>query len=498
MNLKLSFFCVIFLALITVSFAGQVYALEPVSQYNPDNVHNPDNPPEKRTWGTGESKSYLIPALDIVGFEASLNLFDRLVFPEKLKNGKKTYSTNFSTFWNHLTGGHWEIDHDPFEVNQVAHPYAGSVYQGFARSSGLGYWESFVYTFAGSFMWETAGENTNPSINDMVATGIGGNFLGEPLFRMANLVLEGGGGKPPLWREIGAAVISPPTGLNRLVFGDRFKPLFPSYDPDYFWRFRIGDNINSHGTQGIPENIASADFVMDYGLPGKEGYSYTRPFDNFNFDLSVIAQAGNEIEHVMARGLLIGDGYEAGKDLKGVWGLYGNYDYLAPYVFKASSTALSLGTDFRSSPSPGVALQGFVSGGAGYGAAGIDNHKEQRPRTYRYGTTVQGLVSLGLSLGDIAMVEGAAREYYVSELGGTSPHGTELIGRYSGVFTLRLYGNNGIGFRYLSSTRDGGDDNKPRVHQTVETYSLLYTYLSDRFFGAIKSHGNEPEPSLLP
>ena len=81
---------------------------------------------------------------------------------------------------------------------------------------------------------------------------------------------------------------------------------------------------------------------------------------------------------------------------------------------------------------------------------------------------------------------------------GQAPHGTELIGRYSGGLTLRIYGNNGIGFQYLSSTRDGGDDNKPRVHQTVETYSLLYTYLSDSFFGAIKSRGNEPEPSLLP
>ena len=243
--------------------------------------------PRIRPGASAKARAHLVPALEIAGFEASLNLFDRLVFPEKLRDGKKVYTTNFSTFWNNLTDGRWVIDHDPFEINQLGHPYMGTVYQGFARSSGLGFWESSVYTFAGSFMWETAGEKTNPSINDMVATGIGGNFLGEPLFRMANLLLEGGGGKPPLWRELGAAVISPPTGFNRLVFGDRFKPLFPSYDPDYFWRFRIGDDINSHGTKGRPrKDAASVDFAMDYGMPGKEGYSYTRPFDNFNFEFS--------------------------------------------------------------------------------------------------------------------------------------------------------------------------------------------------------------------
>jgi hypothetical protein len=485
MNLRSSFFSIIFAAIIMLSCAGQVHALEPVSPDSPDNLHNPDNPPDRRTWGVGESKSYIIPALEIPAFEASLNLFDRLTFSETLKNEKKPYNTNLKTFWNNLTDGRWVIDHDQFDINQIGHPYVGTIYQGLARSSGLGFWESSVYTFAGSFMWETAGETTTPSINDMVASGIGGNFLGEPLFRMANLILEGSGDRPPLWRELGAAVISPPTGFNRLVFGDRFKPVFPSYDPDYFWRFRVGDGINSHGERGgVPRDVASVDFAMSYGLPGKEGYSYSRPFDNFNFEFSV-GPHKYPVEQLLARGLLIGDGYEAGKDLKGVWGLYGSYDYIAPYTFKAANTALSLGTDFRSRLAPGIAMQGFISGGGGYGAAGIDTGKEQVHRTYRYGTTVQGLVSLGLSLGDIAIVEGAAREYYVSGLGGTSPHGTELIGRYSGGLTLRLYGNNGVGFQYLSSTRDGGDNNKPRVHQTVETYSLLYTYLSDRFFGAL-------------
>ena len=61
------------------------------------------------------------------------------------------------------------------------------MYHGFARSAGFNYWESAGYTFAGSALWEIVGETTQPSINDQVASGIGGTFLGEALFRMSNL-----------------------------------------------------------------------------------------------------------------------------------------------------------------------------------------------------------------------------------------------------------------------------------------------------------------------
>src|SRR5439155_262295 len=84
------------------------------------------------------------------------------------------------------------------------------------------------YTLLGSYIWETAGETTPPSLNDHVASGVGGTFVGEAMFRMASLLLEGGSETPGVWRELGAAVLSPGLGFNRLVFGERFKPVFPS------------------------------------------------------------------------------------------------------------------------------------------------------------------------------------------------------------------------------------------------------------------------------
>ena len=166
------------------------------------------------------SESYFIPALEIIGFDLALNRFnDRFTDP-------KSFDVTLSSIGRNLTRG-WVIDSDEFEINQFLHPYQGSVYHTAARSSGLGFWTSAVYTFAGSALWEIAGETTPPSKNDQIASGIGGVFFGEPLFRMASLTLERGNG-PSFWRGLGATLISPATGFNRFAFGSRFDPIFPS------------------------------------------------------------------------------------------------------------------------------------------------------------------------------------------------------------------------------------------------------------------------------
>ena len=221
------------------------------------------------------------------------------------------------------------------------------MYHGFARSAGFNYWESAGYTFAGSALWEIAGETTPPSINDQVASGIGGTFLGEALFRMSNLILEHGGGMPRFWRELAAAAVSPSTGFNRLVFGDRFGAVFSSKDAAYYSRLGIGYSHSVREEVGVTStkfqrNEAQVDFSIDYGLPGLKNYEYTRPFDYFNFQAT--ASSANGFENVLTRGLLVGKSYEVGPDYRGVWGLYGSYDYISPQTFRVSSTALSLGT----------------------------------------------------------------------------------------------------------------------------------------------------------
>lgn len=70
------------------------------------------------------------------------------------------------------------------------------------------------------------------------------------------------------------------------------------------------------------------------------------------------------MESLNTRGLLLGRAYASGDATRGVWGLFGNYDYISPQVFRVSSTALSLGTTWQSWLAPAVALQGTALAGA--------------------------------------------------------------------------------------------------------------------------------------
>ena len=131
-----------------------------------------------------------------------------------------------------------------------------------------------------------------------------------------------------------------------------------------------------------------------------------------------------------------------------------------------------------------VALQGTTLGGIGYAAAG-DIHAEG-DRNYRYGTTPQGLVAFRLILGNRAMVEMNAREYYISELNGSSPEGHELIGRANICFTVRVYGQHALGLQFSVTRRDSHTFAEENRHQTEAIVSLTYTFLGEKKFGAVE------------
>ena len=432
------------------------------------------------SWETGAGKSYFIPALETVGFAFLLNQFDRHFLNDP------AYESTWSSVKDNASHK-WVVDNDPFSVNQFGHPYQGTIYYGFARSAGLNYWEALGYTFAGSALWEIAGETTPPSKNDQIATGIGGTFLGEPLFRMSNLLLERADGTPSGWRELGAAVISPPTGFNRLAFGKRFDTVFPSRDPAYYSQLQIGGSYSAHltdqgVTQPIQHGVGNLTFAMAYGLPGKPGYAYTRPFDYFDFEFT--AATANVFESIMSRGLLIGTDYAIGSNYRGVWGLYGSYDYVSPQTFRISSTALSLGTTAQWWLSRKVALQGTALGGVGYGAAGTIHG--QGERDYHYGLTPQALIAMRMIFGERAALDLVGRDYFVSSLASTEQRGSENILRGEASATLRIYRRHAITVKYIVSHREANYPDLGDRHQNLGTVWLFYTLLGDTRFGAVE------------
>lgn len=460
---------------------------DPFASINPVSELNYRPSQSKRlSWETGEGKSYLIPALEIPGFIVVLNAFDRIAYRNQEENGKKVYRSTPSTFWHNLTHGPWKYDTDAFDINQFGHPYQGSLYHGFARSAGLSYWESAGYTFLGSFLWETAGETTHPSVNDQVASGIAGSFFGEVLFRMASLLLESGGATPGFWRELGAAALSPPTGLNRLVFGDRFKAVFPSHDPAVFQWVRLagGFVVSDHTESNVTHrNQESLTYNISYGLPGKPGYTYKRPFDYFQFEAGIISRS-HVIENITTRGLLLGAKYELGESYRGIWGVYGSFDYISPRFFRVSTTAASLGTTFQWWLGPRIALQSTALGGVGLGAAG--KAPSELNRDFHYGIAGRTLLALRLIFSDLAMFDLTGRGYYVSSLGGSQPKGSEAIVHFEPGLFFRIYGHHSLGIQYTTLFRNARYKSLSHVHQSQGTLSLVYSLLSDTRFGAVE------------
>ncbi len=254
---------------------------------------------------------------------------------------------------------------------------------------------------------------------------------------MASLLLEGGGERPGFWRELGAAMISPPTGFNRLVFGDRFDAVFPSRDPAIFIRLRLGATLttnvrNTDLTKDVKRQEGSADYSITYGLPGKPGYQYKRPFDFFHFEFTAVPNARgvtDAIENVTIRGLLGGRPYDLG-------------DELSRRLGRLRQLRLLLAADLpgldaprcRSARSPVVAHAPDRAAGhrAGGRRARRGRHRGDRDeRDYHYGVVPLTQLGLRLIFGERAMLEATARQYYVAGTAPAREAGASASGRRS-------------------------------------------------------------------
>jgi len=430
-----------------------------------------------------DERSLPLAAGEVVVFDLLLSNLNRAF------SGSHDYDVSWSSIRRNLKGP-WVVDNDPFEVNQFAHPYQGSLYHAAGRSMGLGYWEASALTFAGSAWWEITGERTPPARNDQVASGIAGSFLGEPLFRMAHLVGDHST-LPPEWRPWFAAAISPPVGLNRWAFGERrYGAIFDDHDPAYYSRLHIGamratrENFAPDDGQ---RNVAQVDYHLDYGLPGQPGYNYVRPFDYFDFEGAL--SSANGIEILATNGLLLGLPYRAGRDLRAVAGLYGGYEYLAPQLYHVSTTSVSLGTTAQWWASRSLALQGMLLGGIGYAAAS-STLRDVDSSEYHYGAAPRAQASLRLIAGDRASLDVTGRYLSLGRIANRDA-GRDTISRVESAFTWRLAGRHAIGVQYAWSHRSATFSNGTGRRQTLAQVGLFYTLLGQQDFGAVDWRGDD-------
>jgi hypothetical protein len=243
---------------------------------------------------------------------------------------------------NILNGFEW--DDNNFATNQFAHPYHGNLYYNAARSNGYDFWGSMPFVFGGSFMWEYFCETHHPSINDWVATSIGGITLGESTFRLSSMILDNTAtGSSRFWKELGGFLVNPMRGLNRIISGNASRVhanpagRFPN---KLTASYEIGTRTT--GEERVWQSDTTRVYMrMDflYGNPF-EG-DHERPFDSFDFSLQLNFSDKSLIGLAQAKGLLFADFVAESENAQHLIGAYQHYDYINNWVMEWGGQSIS-------------------------------------------------------------------------------------------------------------------------------------------------------------
>lgn len=426
---------------------------------------------EVRARGPAYRQSAWVPLLEAGVVVAGLNLIDRQVLGyEWARTDPQSAARNV---------GNWQLDGDPFQMNNLMHPYTGSLYYGAARSMGLGMWWSFGVASLGSTMWEIAGETEPASINDQIMTSVGGSFLGEVLYRSAVLILCGGDGPPGFWREGAAFLVSPPTGANRLMFGERYRTFDFDQEPVTYLEASAGAAFDrAPGSGAAPAALLGLHLI--HGLPGEDGWPVRHPFDHF--DLQAGLRSGTReslLSALFVRGMLAAGRIEG--SWSGIWGLAGLFDYAAPGPFHVSTAALGAATTGQLGARGGVALQGTAVLGTGFGTAGAAFAPADGSGNHR-GPAAQLALESRLLLGSRGAIGAGLRQYLVAGAGEAG--GLEAQSHLALSGRLRIAGRHAVGLEWTDARRWSRDPGAPGTLQRASEVSASYVLLSDRAFGA--------------
>jgi hypothetical protein len=309
-------------------------------------------------------KNYLLPIGEIIVLNIGVWSMSRYISPQPWA---RISINSVKENWKHQ----WVWDADHFSTNQLMHPYHGNLYFNLARSNGLNFWESAPYSLAGSFMWEMCMELNYPSRNDLITTTMGGIALGEMTYRLSSKILdERTAGSERVWREIGAFLLSPMRGVNRLFRGEMGKvKQKSSYEiEDVYSSVSVGPSLYYEpGKMYSGNGNASLRLDLYYGNPYAE--KTRKPYDFFN--VKTIFNFGTQpfVNQVNVYGFLFGKNLKYKDDQKILVGLFQHFDYFNNTGYEVFGQSLGPGIMYKFPTNPKVDFQtslhltGIILGG---------------------------------------------------------------------------------------------------------------------------------------
>ncbi|KAA6302528.1 MAG: hypothetical protein EZS26_001360 [Candidatus Ordinivivax streblomastigis] len=220
-----------------------------------------------------------------VALNLGIHLVDRFVLKEEwaqVTPSSIRYNLTHKSIW----------DNDMISTNLFAHPYCGGLYFNAARTNGFNFWQSIPFAFVGSSVWECFGENQPASLNDMIATPIGGIAFGEITHQLSHLILDD---SQRGWRRFGtellAGIISPMDLLNRVLSGDawRFSPrVYNGESPYLHPAFRIDFSVYNRFLTDLNDNKSNENMGIKCRVDYGEAFTSQNhnPYDFFMFDIN--------------------------------------------------------------------------------------------------------------------------------------------------------------------------------------------------------------------
>lgn len=225
---------------------------------------------------------------------------------------------SFSTIHHNLNPSSWAWDNDPFQTNQLGHPFHGSIFFNSFRANGYNFWQSALATAAGSYFWESTAENQAPAPNDFINTTFGGIVLGEMTHRLANkLINNHRHGFKRQMSEIGATLINPMNGFNRLTSGQWGRETQSNQEADSS-KLSVAFDLGARSFRGTANNkLPGRNKFGWYGrvklLYGTPGEKFTEPFSNISITTEVGQDDSSKVNIVSVYGSITGWELENGQ-----------------------------------------------------------------------------------------------------------------------------------------------------------------------------------------
>ena len=418
--------------------------------------------------------------LRAVGEVFGLNLliwsFDRFI---REGGTNEVFRISLDSWSENLQAG-FEWDDNSFTTNQFAHPYHGSLYFNAARSNGYSFWESMPFVFGGSYLWEFFNEVHHPSMNDWIATSVGGSAMGEMLHRLAISVRDNeASGANRTWREIAGFGIDPVGGLNRGIDGDwgrRHANPADRHPRNYAARLDAGmRTVSDDRLFDADTTRIFMEFEFKYGDPffGDMG----KPYDSFDMLLQLNFGDRSVIGRFESNGLLAGTILKETGEASHIVSAHLHHDYINTNQIEFGAQAFSAGLLSRFVTAHGLEMRTEVNAGPILLGSVTSHYPSVSGRSYDYGPGALATLSASFGRNGWHYLHASHQQFWVHAISGNAADHFVSMTRLK--LATPVSNTIGLGFEYLLTLAEGTYRDYPDVSTRMPQMRLFAEFVLD-------------------